>query len=1059
MIVRLTHIGASFLAVFGVYWLYALSIVPLIEPSAEALPTRDFTQQDRDKILDRPNRNRRLLEENFAPGDWELQKDVKILENEKGKVLVKEYETLPDKRLKLTPCTMVFFPKGEDSDSPPVIMQAPEGAILEFDPPFDPKAGKMGKLVAGQLLGEITIRSRPSRPGAGDDLEIKTRDVQLKEARVRTTEHVDFRLGLSHGSGREMIMGLAPPADGDEVKSSGVRVGALQWLELEREVKMHMQPSGNSLLPGNDTANRPPKAPASPAPGAARLTGVKPPEPPVDIQCEGPFRFDLVQNIASFSRQVDVLRRNPEGPGDQMNCELLSIYFVPRDKGTGSASNKPAGAAAAKTEGSGAAMPNLEPRVVEATGDPVIVNSPSNGGRARCQRLQYDVKTRRILLEGSRDVELHYQGSNEIRTRRFEYEPGPTGGLGHLEAAGPGTLQGAMVSNPAQKYQARWSQEMSIRPDGPLHVVSLLGMAQVRSTDRGTLDADEIHAWVLEAPNPPGETAPRARQPVQTASFAKSDPAGVQVQRLTPQRVLAQGNVRIDAPQLIGNTGRMEVWFEDPPAAASAGALPGAPRQGFSPLGGGQRSPADRPQQFKVTGQLLRVQAVRGQTVEASDVQVEGRAHISESRTPHPGDKPLVVDGDKIHVAQANTPDAKVTVVGKAAYVESRGLSLSGGKIELDRSANRAWVDGPGRMTLPVKQAPGSHALLETQSLEITWQGGMTFDGLTAIYDRSVVVRGEHQTLATPHMEVRLKRRIDFNDPKLAATESGQSMIDEIRCSGGFVMDNRSFDEHGQTSVEHMEARDLIVNETTGAIQGHGPGVLTSVRLGSSAAAMGIGPAKPAARPPVQSGPAAPKFSYMRVQFEGDIGGNLQRNEVTFSDQVKTVYGPVLDWNQTLDGDDPDKLGPQSAVLSCDQLTVRTAPGVQKPTSDTVELEASGHTLVEGSTFTARAERITYAKMKDLLVLEGEDAPYAQLFRQSQQSGPPDNVAARKIMFWPSTNRAAFENAMLLNMQFGDAPAPAANKGKGGTTKPTRRSLMEDAIKNGKTLPPKNIAN
>ena len=189
----------------------------------------------------------------FAPGDWELHDPI-ALDIERGKLLVKKYRTLKDGRVKLFPCTMIFFPKGQASESEPIIMQAPEGAILEFDEKFEPNRAKIGKLVAGQLRGQITIRSRPSRPGAGDDLHIVTRDVQLAEDRIWTPNPVDFSLGLSHGSGREMQIGLAAPAENVDAKSTGIRVGTLQWLELERDVKMHMQPAGNGLFPGDDKA-------------------------------------------------------------------------------------------------------------------------------------------------------------------------------------------------------------------------------------------------------------------------------------------------------------------------------------------------------------------------------------------------------------------------------------------------------------------------------------------------------------------------------------------------------------------------------------------------------------------------------------------------------------------------------------------------------------------------------------------------------------------------------------------------------------------------------------
>ena len=55
--------------------------------------------------------------------------------------------------------------------------------------------------------------------------------------------------------------------------------------------------------------------------------------------------------------------------------------------------------------------------------------------------------------------------------------------------------------------------------------------------------------------------------------------------------------------------------------------------------------------------------------------------------------------------------------------------------------------------------------------------------------------------------------------------------------------------------------------------------------------------------------------------------------------------------------------------------------------------------------YKARGQRITYADTKDLLVLEGDGRADVELFRQARIGDPVDRVAARKIFYWPKTNR------------------------------------------------------
>ena len=97
------------------------------------------------------------------------------------------------------------------------------------------------------------------------------------------------------------------------------------------------------------------------------------------ISCHGPFRFDFMANVATFKDQVDVKRENASGPSDQLNCQLLSMFFEATTP-PGAASP---GAATAETEKTAS---NLQPVRLEADGSPVTVHAHSNGTSARGQQ-------------------------------------------------------------------------------------------------------------------------------------------------------------------------------------------------------------------------------------------------------------------------------------------------------------------------------------------------------------------------------------------------------------------------------------------------------------------------------------------------------------------------------------------------------------------------------------------------------------------------------------------------------------------------------------------------
>jgi hypothetical protein len=321
--------------------------------------------------------------------------------------------------------------------------------------------------------------------------------------------------------------------------------------------------------------------------------------------------------------------------------------------------------------------------------------------------------------------------------------------------------------------------------------------------------------------------------------------------------------------------------------------------------------------------------------------------------------------------------------------------------------------------------------------LEITWQGGMNFDGLTATYQRTVLAQTEHQWLRTEYLGVSLKRRIDFGaGPPADSAGTPSNEVDLVDCRGGVQLEARDFDERGLTAIDQMQLNTLAVNQTSGAIDGQGPGWINRVSRGDPNDGQ-TGPKprvanKPAAgetvpgKKPGKNVAKENRLTYLHVTFERGLTGNTNRREVTFADQVRAVYGPVLNWQDKLDGDNMSSLGPEGIVMNCQQLTVREMPPLVRGEKGTMELEALGNTLIEGKTFTAHAHRLTYAQAKDLLIFEGDGRSDAELYRQVAVGLPMTKASARKIMYWRTANRAEVDDARHLDL--GNIPGGPAGK-------------------------------
>jgi hypothetical protein len=92
---------------------------------------------------------------------------------------------------------------------------------------------------------------------------------------------------------------------------------------------------------------------------------------------------------------------------------------------------------------------------------------------------------------------------------------------------------------------------------------------------------------------------------------------------------------------------------------------------------------------------------------------------------------------------------------------------------------------------------------------------------------------------------------------------------------------------------------------------------------------------------------------------------------------------------------------PAEAIhLTCDRMAV--AQLANRGTDD-VELEAVGNAIVQGEGFTATGGRISYARSKDQLILEGDGRNDARIEFPEKRADRPSYMAAGKILYRPKT--------------------------------------------------------
>ncbi|MBW3600724.1 MAG: hypothetical protein KY475_26100, partial [Planctomycetes bacterium] len=930
---------------------------------------------------------RRILASLFPADAWELTDPrVKVLETDYGMLLLADYHTREDVQLGIRPCTMVLEIPREDAARPPryVAMQAPDGAVLQFEESIDLRRAEFSKPIGGRLLGEVRIFSPPTQADGGDALDVATQNVQMNARRVWTPHEVKFRFGRSYGAGRGLTIDLLPIRSPAARSTATFAVAGLRSLELSHLEEAHLEAPPEGLFAA--------AAESTSQPQAGGDLGREALERPLEITCEGPFRFDFEEFAASFADDVDVRRLHPNGPSDHLSCRLLEIFFTPPDAG-------------------GAEQDDVVRRVI-AWGRPVIVRAPSLGAFVEGDRLEYDVVQRRLRLENRRALSpgdaaesgnavMEHQG-RYFAAPRLQYDLGPPGRLGTLWATGPGVLRGVVPKTSKHlpelpqgaAFEVAWQGDIHLRPHEGMHVASVTGGASATAGEVGGFSAGELHVWLREVPEVAVD--PQQREPKY---------------RVIPDRLLAQRGVELKSPRFSGGVGKLEVWFEDAPPLP-----PESPNSPFGPQQDDRSQP--RRQAFDLRSDLVQVRLLRrGDETTLEDATLRGNVVLRETQTEKPDETPLVVTGDLVELRGFGGAQTRLVVLGDPqrgirAEAGARGMVFSGWQLHVDQSIGRVWSDGPGRLTLPLE--PRSLAQVASvpqrprggpSTISVYWRKGLNFDGHRLLIEENVETRGETQVIRSDSLQAFLGRPLDFADPEQFRNAEVARLVFGGRPEDvhGVSLENQSIEGGELTSLDRGETRDLEIDLIAGRMHAAGPGWIESVRRG------GFDMVGPSTLQPAPAGaPGKGRgLTFVRIDFQRAITGqaftrDLSQWKMTFHDSVETIVGPVERWEQRLSADSPSSLGPRGMLLTSQELSV-TQMGVTPQGDRQMELAAIGRPHIESMSFTADGDRLSYDGAKGLLVLEGgrEDAR----FWHRTNTGFETDGTAQSIKYWPHENR------------------------------------------------------
>ena len=1023
---KLKNAAGTFAVVLLGGWLYSLLVVPFVEGGAvksvgPPIQEVDLPEAQLDPLVD--------LGPWLPPGcpQESLKKTIAF---QRGSVHFKDWSVSDDGHLEAKPFVMVLHQSNDEMEgdpelTPPLVLLAREGAVLEFDPPFTGGLEPAGRLVKALLRKEVIIH-RTASPGSEDGLEIRTSNVQIEPNRISTLNDVDFRMGAHEGSGSNLEIVLATDRAAEKNQLPDVR--GIRSLELVHLHRLRIAATPQAEIPVDNRRNA-----EGPAVGD------------IEVRCDGSFTCRLDEQVATFKDNVRIVHSSGEGArvSDSLACDILKILFHhPASQSVLSADRRRLDgetASQSSSEGVGA-QSEFNVRRLIAQGKPAILHSPLRELHAESEIISYDPIQRSVSMSDTKRVVVKHQDL-VFEAPMFNYEFVEGNQLGIAVAEGHGRVVRSAAGN-GPGFEMEWSEQLQLRPHEGLQCLSFYGSPKLAVSTGEKFTSDELHVWLSEE-----------------KAEALAPQVGTKPTRIQLVKLLAENNVSIDSPQLGGSTARLEVfWNRDivrsgEQVAGRAGGFIGTPAGGDSTTIASRPNEAG-PRKLMVSGEFVRARLrPEDQTFTVEEITVDGNARLYEQ--PHPEhlgkmQKPFSIAGQLLQVNSLGSDRFSAYVVAEerappvienargpqgVPIMVAQGMELYGAQMQLDQVEQRMWMDGSGFARLqPFAKQQGAQRL--TGPMVVRWKGGLDFDGEwirvrenVQIGLQTVDAEGELSTveIQSEGLDLRLAQKVDLagggrglvksEANSNASTSSGQDNIETLILQGQVWVTHWETDKQGNTkAVDRLFALGAGLHYPTGNLIAGGPGFTQSIRTQNGLSQIS-GPIVDTQDTANVSG-----RTHVRIEFNRDIKGNIYQKHLAFNEDVRVYSVEVPSWDSWLEREQLQQRS-DLVFMKCDQLTTDEVM-IQRNAPMSLLVQATGNAGLRGRGIEASATRMTYDQSKDLLTLVAEGRDDAELTRQTQPGANPDQVRAREIKFWRGTNQVEVSGISSLSSggPFGKKP-------------------------------------
>ncbi len=1011
----------ALLTTTAVYFCYLLLVTPFIDgrvtqveeanqiPAGPPLPVDDKTE----------------VRKYLAAGSWELE-PCKSLDTAEGKILFQDYaRNETDGTWDVYPFTMILKPRTPspgEAPGPPIILRTEKRAKLRFSHGLQlgsSSGDTPNKLEQAQLIGRVEVY----QPGttSREPLHITTRNVQVTERKIYTLAEVDFQFGNHRGKGRNLSIELAHESINSNLKAdfssiNGIRrlqLAYLDFLRLERKpITKRIDDQRKLLAPKKSV---------------------------MEITCDGSFQFDFYRNQAAFRDNVQV--KQIDQNGDNLVCEKLDLYFT-------DLSEDPV--APRETE---MLDSEFQLREIVAAGSPAILTAPSQKAKIQGEYLRYNLEQNTVEARSAKQQVEIIQGPNRFISQHLNYEIPSDNSLGKLNAFGIGMLIRKGETG-EDELRANWKNHLTIRRiDDRKKVITLDGESSIQLNPETAIQSDNLRFVIWEIP--------KASQDEEARGW-----------HYQPSHLMANGQVQVRSTDMRGATNRLTAnWPDNPrPVKDNPQTKPAIPSSTNAALkrhsGYREKIVARRvhyPKNDKTDQSELLFQGQElslflkdeNETTRMTDLELKGDVRVWQlepAAANLPPERKIELTGQHLKVEPQGEQTYRLQIsqgdVNQPATIVTREMVLNGPFICLDQQTNRVWINGPGNLTMnpgvsAAAKPHSSDALPNVQDLEITWQGGMIFDGKKIYFERDVISNSisrqddqssNHTSTESAILSIELDRYVNLQTRKsdeIKTAKGSQTkikslfLVDQLPDGNpvfnlaGFqqptprkpiLIANAMRDPTGRiTEQQKLVAPNATIETKTNTIIADGPGALAIHRPNKNSANGSTSPLSFHPKPKTDA-----PLVFIQSNFDQKLKANSESKSMEFQGNVRTLYAPVNSLEQAYNPDDqnlpPDAFRLSCAMLTLNQWTPQATGTVQS------ELRAQGNAQIISDQFTATAHEVRYDQGNDYLYLVGSTRSDATLQTVSETGGKSARLVAEKIRYRPSDNSTKIENMKRATM-------------------------------------------